>query len=86
MIQENVDYLECIKKKVRAALKENYPKYAIQNITIESCGKERVTLGGLGNTLHTNNVSWLLNKYAEDEGIELLEIPLEYMDDEIVDV
>lgn len=84
-IEENVKYLTTLKEKVQEALKSDYPKYEIKNIDIESCGKERVTLGGLGNILHNNNVEWLLNKYAAEQNIDLKDIPPEYLDDEIVD-
>ncbi len=85
LIDENIHYLNTVQKKVKAALKDKFPKHAIKNISIESCGKERVTLGGLGNSLHENNVQWLLQKYAAESGIDLLDIPLDYLDDEVVD-
>jgi glyoxylase-like metal-dependent hydrolase (beta-lactamase superfamily II) len=84
-IQENIDYLQTLKTKVRAALKDKYPLRAAAAITVESCGKSRVLLAGLGDSLHKNNVRWLLNQYAKEDGIELIDSPFDDFDDEIVD-
>lgn len=84
-IQENIDYLQTLKTKVRAALKDKYPLRAAAAISVESCGKSRVLLAGLGDSLHKNNVRWLLNQYAKEEGIELIDSPFDDFDDEIVD-
>lgn len=84
-IQQNIEYLNTLKKKVRAAIKDKYPLRAASSITVESCGKSRVLLGGLGDSLHKNNVKWLLNQYASEEGIELIDSPYDDYEDDIVD-
>jgi len=84
-IQSNLHYLETLQKLVRKALKEKYPLKVATEIDVVSCGKERVILSGLGDTLHKNNVRWLLNKYARETGIELIEPPYDDYDDDVVD-
>jgi glyoxylase-like metal-dependent hydrolase (beta-lactamase superfamily II) len=84
-IQQNIDYLNILKTKVRAAVKDKYPLRAAAAIDVESCGKSRVLLGGLGDSLHKNNVRWLLNQYAAEEGIDLIDSPFDDFDDDIVD-
>jgi len=84
-IQQNIDYLNTLKTKVRAAVNNKYPLRAAASIDVESCGKSRVLLGGLGDSLHKNNVRWLLNQYATEEGIDLIDSPYDDFDDDIVD-
>ncbi len=84
-IHQNIQYLNTLKKKVKEALNSKYPLRAAAAIDIESCGKNRVLLGGLGDSLHVNNVKWLLNEYAQKEGIELIDSPYDDYDDDIID-
>lgn len=84
-IQQNIQYLNTVRNKVKGALKDKYPLKSALAIDVESCGKSRVLLGGLGNSLHQNNVRWLLNKYAKQEGIDLIDTPFDEYDDDIVD-
>lgn len=84
-IKSNVNYLKTLQSKVRKALKSNNPLRASSEIDVVSCGKERVLLGGLGDTLHANNVRWLLSKYAAEAGLELKDLPMDDYDDDIVD-
>ncbi len=84
-IQQNIDYLNTLKTKVRAAANDKYPLRAAAAINVESCGKSRVLLGGLGDSLHKNNVRWLLNQYATEEGIDLIDSPYDDFVDDIVD-
>jgi glyoxylase-like metal-dependent hydrolase (beta-lactamase superfamily II) len=84
-IQQNINYLLTLKKRVKEAVHSKYPLKAASQIDIESCGKSRVVLAGLGNTLHQNNVRYLLNQYAQQEGIDLIDTPFDDYDDDIVD-
>ncbi|PKO15429.1 MAG: hypothetical protein CVU39_10975 [Chloroflexi bacterium HGW-Chloroflexi-10] len=84
-IQLNLAYLDTLKKKVRKAVTNKNPLHAAAEITVESCGKDRVVLSGLGNTLHQNNVRWLLNKYALEAGIALVDLPYDEFEDDIID-
>ncbi|PKO04664.1 MAG: hypothetical protein CVU41_15795 [Chloroflexi bacterium HGW-Chloroflexi-3] len=84
-IQQNINYLKTLKKKVKDALQQKYPLRAAASIDIESCGKSRVLLAGLGNSLHQNNVRYLLTQYALEEGIDLIDSPFDDFDDDIVD-
>jgi len=55
-VKENLNYLNNIKKMVKAAGKRKNAEEALEEITIESCGKSRVHLGGLAETLHRRNL------------------------------
>jgi glyoxylase-like metal-dependent hydrolase (beta-lactamase superfamily II) len=57
--RENLAYLVAVRKAVRAAAKKRDPVEALAEIDIESCGKSRVTLAGLGVELHKRNVAHL---------------------------
>ena len=84
-IQQNINYLKTLEMKVKEAVHDKYPLKAASQIDIESCGKSRVVLAGLGNSLHQNNVRYLLNQYAQEEGIELIDSPFDDYNDDIVD-
>lgn len=55
-VKENLNYLNNIKKMVKAAGKRRNAEEYLEEITIESCGKSRVHLGGLAETLHRRNL------------------------------
>jgi cyclase len=55
-VKENLNYLNNIKKAVKSAGKRKDVDDYLDAITIESCGKSRVHLGGLAETLHRRNL------------------------------
>jgi cyclase len=55
-VKENLNYLTNIKKAVKAAGKRKNVDEYLEAITIEECGKSRVYLGGLAETLHRRNL------------------------------
>lgn len=65
--RENLAYINTAKKAVRAAMKRRSPLEALAEIDIESCGKSRVTLGGLGVELHKRNVAYLYRTLSAEE-------------------
>jgi glyoxylase-like metal-dependent hydrolase (beta-lactamase superfamily II) len=58
-VKENLNYLNNIKKAVKSAGKRKNVDEYLDAITIESCGKSRVYLGGLAETLHRRNLRTL---------------------------
>jgi cyclase len=66
-VKENINYLNNIKKAVKAAGKRKDVDEYLDSITIESCGKSRVHLGGLAETLHRRNLRAL---YRQMRGTE----------------
>jgi len=66
-VKENMNYLNNIKKAVKAAGKRKNVDEYLDEITIESCGKSRVHLGGLAETLHRRNLRAL---YQQMHGAE----------------
>jgi len=63
-VRENLYYLNAIKKSVKAASKRKNADELIEEITIESCGKSRVYLGGLAEGLHRKNLQSLLQQMS----------------------
>jgi cyclase len=61
-VKENMNYLNNIKKAVKAAGKRKNVDEYLESITIEECGKSRVYLGGLAETLHRRNLRSLHRK------------------------
>lgn len=55
-VKENMNYLNNIKKAVKTAGKRKNVDEYLEGITIEECGKSRVYLGGLAETLHRRNL------------------------------
>jgi glyoxylase-like metal-dependent hydrolase (beta-lactamase superfamily II) len=66
-VKENTHYLNNIKKIVKSAGKRKDVDKYLDSITIESCGKSRVHLGGLAETLHRRNLRAL---YRQMNGAE----------------
>ncbi len=65
-VKENMNYLNNIKKLVKAAGKRKNVDEYLDAITIEECGKSRVYLGGLAETLHRRNLRALYRQmYGE---------------------
>ena len=56
IVNNNIDYLNELRKAVRKASKRKYPLDLLEEIDVESCGKSRVLLGGLAEELHQNNL------------------------------
>jgi glyoxylase-like metal-dependent hydrolase (beta-lactamase superfamily II) len=67
VIKENLAYLSCLRKSVRAALRRRNPQEALAAIDIDSCGKSRVLLGGLAEDLHKRNVRALYRLPVAEE-------------------
>lgn len=59
-VRENLNYLSAIKKSVRAISRRKNAVELLDEIRIEDCGKSRVYLGGLAETLHQRNLRALL--------------------------
>jgi len=58
-VRENLNYLNNIKKIVKGAAKRKNVEEFLEEVTIEECGKSRVHLGGLAETLHRRNLRML---------------------------
>lgn len=64
--RENVAYLTTLRKAVKAAAKKREPMEALAEIDIESCGKSRVVLTGLGIELHKRNLMHVYNHLSDE--------------------
>ena len=65
-VTENISYLNALKKNVRAVMKRKNPVDLLESIDIESCGKNKVILGGLAEDLHKRNVIALYRRYSAE--------------------
>lgn len=65
-VKENLAYLSAIRKAVRTALKRKAPLEYLEEVGIEECGKSRVYLGGLAETLHRRNLRALYKHILEN--------------------
>jgi glyoxylase-like metal-dependent hydrolase (beta-lactamase superfamily II) len=67
IIDENIEYLECVRSTVIEAHDNEYPLDAIEAADVESCGKSRILLNGSAENLHHQNMIYLYKKmYGED--------------------
>jgi cyclase len=61
-VKENLNYLTSVKKLVKTAGRRKDADEYLDSIAIEDCGKSRVYLGGLAETLHRRNLKALLRQ------------------------
>jgi hypothetical protein len=88
-IRDNLLYLSNIRKAVRKAARRKYPLDLLQQVTVESCGKSRVLIGGLAEELHRRNLKSLYKQLfgvaplasADDEDYDEDEAEMEEDDD-----
>lgn len=66
-VDSNVAYLRNIEKRVQSIVEKGQPKKALQRISVESCGKSRIPLGGLAQRLHQANLEYLYNKMMAEK-------------------
>jgi cyclase len=66
-VKDNLAYLSNIRKHVRVALKRKSPIDYLDEVSIEECGKSRVYLGGLAETLHQHNLRALYKALLEKD-------------------
>jgi len=69
-IKENLNYISAIKKAVRTASRRKAALEYLEEISIEDCGKSRVHLGGLANSLHERNLRALLHQVQSERETE----------------
>lgn len=55
-VKDNLAYLSAIRKAVRKASRRKYPLDLLEEVTVDSCGKSRVLIGGLAEELHRRNL------------------------------
>ncbi len=66
-VKDNITYLNCIRKGVRAAMRRKNPGEALDAVTVDECGKSRVLLSGLAVELHRRNLRALYRKMMNEE-------------------
>jgi len=62
---QNLEYLQALQKIVKTAMRRRNPLEFIAMQDIEDTGKQRVSLGGLAQELHTRNLQWLYYKEVQ---------------------
>ncbi len=68
-VKSNLAYLTALRKAVRNAARRRNTQDALAAIDIESCGKSRVSLGGLAEELHRRNVRALYRQIINEGGV-----------------
>jgi glyoxylase-like metal-dependent hydrolase (beta-lactamase superfamily II) len=68
-VKENLAYISAIKKAVRTAIRRKAADEYLEEVSIETCGKSRVYLGGLAEALHQRNLR-ALYKQASEKGMD----------------
>lgn len=63
-VDSSIAYIRTAEKKVRAILDKGLPRTELRKITIESCGRSRIPLGGLVQRLHRANLEYLYDELA----------------------
>jgi hypothetical protein len=67
-VKENLNYLAAIRKVAKTASRRRSPEEFLETTRIEECGKSRVHLGGLAQTLHERNLKALVAQMQEESG------------------
>jgi cyclase len=65
-VDSNISYLRTIEKGVRKIVDKGQPRSELASITLESCGKSRIPLGGLVQRLHQANLEHLYNEMSSN--------------------
>jgi glyoxylase-like metal-dependent hydrolase (beta-lactamase superfamily II) len=65
-VKANLKYLSAIRRAVLIASRRKDPIKALEKIDIESCGKNRVILGGLAEELHQRNIYALYQHFISE--------------------
>lgn len=55
-VKDNLAYLSALRKAVRKSARRKYAWDILSEIDVEDCGKSRVLIGGLAETLHSRNL------------------------------
>lgn len=61
-IKENLSYIAAVKKAAKTAARRKAPFEYLEKVSVEDCGKSRVSLGGLASQLHDRNLQNLLQQ------------------------
>lgn len=61
-IEENLRYMSRVKKVVSEASNRRFPLDVLRRVTVQSCGKSRVLMGGLAEELHQRNLVGLFRQ------------------------
>ena len=68
-MRENINYMNKLKEVgEKARIKRNPGEY-LTTIHVEDCGKSRVHLGGLAETLHKRNLIWIYKQVIAQYGM-----------------
>lgn len=67
-IKENLSYISAVRKAARTASRRKDPLAYLEKVSLEDCGKSRVTLGGLAVQLHERNLYALLQQIQNGNG------------------
>jgi glyoxylase-like metal-dependent hydrolase (beta-lactamase superfamily II) len=61
-IKENLSYITAVIKAAKTAARRKEPYEYLEKVSVEDCGKSRVSLGGLASQLHERNLHYVLQQ------------------------
>lgn len=67
MVEQHIEYLECIEEKVTSLVKAGEPQEALADIEPEDCGESSIPLDGLVRQLHQGNLLSIYEDLANRE-------------------
>ena len=68
-IRENLNYMNALKEVGEKARIKREPGEYLSSIHVEDCGKSRVHLGGLAETIHKRNLIWIYKQVIAQYGM-----------------
>ena len=69
-IDHNIEYLDTIMKVAKTALRRKSPMEYMAKQDVENCGKSRIHLGGLAQTLHEQNLKFAYDLALKEADLE----------------
>lgn len=69
-IDDNLEYLNTVVKYAKTALRRKSPMDFLAKQDVEKCGKSRIHLGGLAQTLHEQNLKFAYELLREEAELE----------------
>ena len=69
-IDENLEYINMVTKTAKTALRRRSPMEFLAKQDVEKCGKSRVHLGGLAQTLHEQNLKFAYEVALKEAELE----------------
>jgi len=81
-VADNLAYLSALRKAVRESHRRKFPWDYLEGISVDSCGKSHVLIGGLSTELHRRNMRALYRQFYGETPQSSPEEDYDYYDDD----